>query len=225
MTGQSASHPQAARLPDLQRNAPPMNRNPSSWRHRIPIAVIASVGFGIACYLAAYQWRLVDSVWDPFFGDGSERVLDSQVSHTMRKYVLVPDAALGALAYLGDAIYGLAGTQRRWQYRPWMVVLFGIDVIPLGLVSAVLVFLQGAVVGYWCTLCIVTAVLSLIMLAMAVDEVWATLSYLLRVWRRSRDRRTVWRAFLGIPSDDADRAAEEPFDAPSPLQNPQVLST
>jgi hypothetical protein len=32
------------------------------------------------------------------------------------------------------------------------VILFGIDVIPLGIVSAVLVVLQGTIVGSWCVL-------------------------------------------------------------------------
>ena len=39
--------------------------NPSSWRQRIPIGVLACVAFVIATYMALYQWRLVDSVWDP----------------------------------------------------------------------------------------------------------------------------------------------------------------
>ena len=29
--------------------------------------------------------------------------------------------------HLGDAVLGLAGSTRRWQYRPWMVILFGAE--------------------------------------------------------------------------------------------------
>lgn len=186
---------------------PPWGYNPSSWRQRVPICVLAGVGFLVAAYMALYQWRLIDDVWDPAFGDGSERVLDSEVSESMRRWFGIPDAALGAIAYLGDLVYGLAGSTRRWQYRPWMVVLFGIDVIPLGLVSAVLVVLQGTVVGAWCFLCLATAAISLLLVVMAYDEVWSCLLYLRRVHRRSGSLRVVWRCFWGRPSSAAERAA------------------
>jgi uncharacterized membrane protein len=188
---------------DLDVNAPPWNHNPSSWRARIPICVLAGVAFLIASYMALYQWRLVGSVWDPVFGDQSMRVLDSDVSHRLRRWFRIPDAALGAIAYLGDLVFGLAGSTRRWQDRPWLVVLFGLDVIPLGLVSAILVVLQGTVVGDWCFLCLVTAVISLVLVAMAYDEVWSSLLYLRRIWRRTRSGRTVWTCFWGRPSPAA----------------------
>lgn len=206
-----------ARLPDFDACPAPWSRNPSAWRQRIPIALLAMVGFAISAYLAAYQFRFIDSVWDPIFGEGSERVLDSDVSHRMRSWILIPDAALGAFAYLGDAIYGLAGTTRRWQYRPWLVVVFGIDVIPLGAVSAILVFLQGAAVGSWCTLCIASAVVSLTLLLLAVDEVWSTCLYLWRIWRTTRSPRTLWLAFCGRPSAPAHEQAMPPHSRSAEL--------
>src|SRR5688572_28614194 len=148
----------------------PWDYNPSSWRQRIPICLLAFVAFLIAAYMALYQWRLIDGVWDPVFGKESQLVLDSDVSERMRGWFLIPDAALGALAYLGDCIFGLAGSTRRWQYRPWLVILFGIDVIPLGVVSAILVVLQFTVVGHWCFLCLVTAAISLLLVYLAYDE-------------------------------------------------------
>jgi hypothetical protein len=176
---------------------PGFDYNPSSWGQRVPICVLAAVAFAIASYMALYQWRLLPDAWDPIFGDQTRRVLDSEASETMRRWMKIPDAALGAIAYLGDALFGLAGSTRRWQYRPWLVILFGIDVIPLGIVSAVLVVLQGTVVGSWCFLCLVTAVISLILVAVAWDEIWATMLYLRRVWRRTHDRRILWRTFWG----------------------------
>ena len=137
----------AVNIPELQVKAPPWNHNPSSWGQRIPICLLAGVGFLIATYMALYQWRLIGDVWDPIFGEQTRQVLDSEVSEIMRRWFRIPDAALGALAYLGDLVFGLAGSTRRWQYRPWLVLLFGFDVIPLGIVSAVLVVMQGAVVG------------------------------------------------------------------------------
>lgn len=187
--------------------SPPWRHNASSWRHRVPICVLAGIAAAIAVYLALYQWRVIDSVWDPFFGSQSAAVLDSEVSERMRAWIGLPDAALGALAYLGDLVYGLAGSTRRWQYRPWMVLLFGLDVIPLGIVSAVLVVLQGSVVGAWCTLCLASAAISLVLVVLAFDEVWACLVHLRATWRRERDARALWRAFWGRPPRDGALAA------------------
>jgi uncharacterized membrane protein len=190
---------------DLDVNAPPWDYNPSAWSHRIPICLLAGVAFLIAAYMALYQWRLISDVWDPVFGVQSRHVLDSDVSERMRRWVRIPDAALGAVAYLGDVIFGLAGSTRRWQYRPWMVLLFGLDVIPLGLVSVILVVLQGMAVGAWCSLCLVTAAISLMLVILAYDEVWSTILYLQRVWQKTHSLPVLWDAFWGRTS----RAAEE----------------
>jgi hypothetical protein len=197
----------AGAIADLTVNAPPWNYNPSSWRQRIPIAALAMVAFFISSYMAAYQWRLVDSVWDPVFGSQTQQVLDSGVSERMKGWFGIPDAALGAIAYLGDAVFGMAGSTRRWQYRPWLVVLFGIDVIPLGGVSAVLVLVQTFVLGKYCFLCIVTAAISLVLVYWAYDEVWSSLKYLWRVWTRTRDRTIVWNVFWGRYQREADEVA------------------
>lgn len=185
---------------DLNAAPEPWDYNPSSWRQRIIIALWAMAAALIAIYMGLYQWRLIPTVWDPVFGEQTQRVLDSDVSHTMSRWFRIPDAVLGAFAYLGDVIFALAGSTRRWQDRPWLVVLFGIDVIPLGVVSAVLVVLQGTVVGSWCFLCLITATISLILIIYAYDEVWSSLLYLWRVWKKSRDLALVWRTFWGKPS-------------------------
>lgn len=187
----------------------PWHYNPSAWRQRVPICSIAMIAFLMATYMGLYQWRLIGSAWDPVFGVQTKRVLDSNVSEWMRRWFLVPDAIFGSVAYLGDAIFGLAGSTRRWQYRPWLVVLFGIDVIPLGIVSAVLVVLQGTVVGSWCLLCLMTAVISLVLVYMAYDEVWSCLRYLHRVWQVTHDRRLLWKTFWGQRTFEAERIGAE----------------
>lgn len=188
--------------------APPWDYNPSSWSQRIPICVLAMVAFVISAWMGLYQWRLVDGVWDPFFGDQTLRVLDSDVSHRMQRWFGVPDASLGAIAYLGDAVFGVAGSTSRWRSRPWLVVLFGIDVIPLGGVSAILVIVQATVLGEWCFLCLVTAVISLILVYWAYDEVWSSIVYLRRVWQRTRSAHAVWTVFWGGYHPEAAAAAE-----------------
>jgi hypothetical protein len=202
-------HGQSIRLAALDVPVKPWSYNPSSWRQRIPICIMACAAFLIATHLALYQWRLIDTVWDPVFGDESARVLDSEVAGMMHGWFGIPDAALGALAYLGDAIFGLAGSTRRWQYRPWLVILFGLDVIPLGLVSAVLVLCQAFIVGHWCFLCLVTAVISLILVYVAYDEVYSSLKYLYVIWKRTHSTRLVWRSLCGQPSREAHEAAAE----------------
>jgi len=198
---------EGARNSHSEVNAPPWNHNPSAWSQRIPICLLAGVAFLISTYMALYQWRLINTVWDPVFGEQSRDVLDSDVSGWMRYWFRVPDAAFGAIAYLGDLIFGLAGCTRRWQYRPWLVVLFGLDVIPLGIVSVVLVFMQGTVVGAWCLLCLATAVISLILIALAYDEVWSSLLYLKRVWHKTQSARFVCETFWGEPSEAAAEVA------------------
>ncbi|WP_166823290.1 vitamin K epoxide reductase family protein [Thalassoroseus pseudoceratinae] len=192
----------------------PWKYNPSAWSQRIPICVLAMVAFAIATYMGMYQWRLIDDVWDPVFGEQTASVLDSDVSEEMRYWFLVPDAIFGALAYLGDAIFGLAGSQRRWQYRPWLVLIFGIDVIPLGLVSVILVILQGTAVGSWCFLCLVTAVISLILVVLAFDEVWSCLLYLYRVWTQTDDRSIFWKIFFGVRTPEGDKIAAQMITFP-----------
>ena len=202
----------------LRRGGPPVypfDYNPSSWSQRVPICALAMVGFFAAIVLGLYQWRLVDNVWDPFFEgkdglNGSEAVVTSETSKQMEAWFHIPDGVFGAIAYLGDALFGLAGSTRRWQYRPWLVIVFGIDVIPLGVVGVILVFMQGFVVGYWCTLCLASALISLLLVYMAYDEVWASLIYLNRVRQRAGGmNRTFWQAFCGIPNQIAYEVGEE----------------
>jgi len=195
--------------PDLRAVPKPWDYNPSKWSQRVRISLIAVPAFLAAVYMGLYQWGLIGSVWDPVFGDQTAKVLTSDTSHTMSRWFRIPDAMLGALAYLGDIIFALAGSTRRWQYRPWLVVVFGIDVIPLGIVSVILVFMQAFVVGYWCFLCLFTALISLILIALAYDEVWSCLLYLLRVWKRSRSPRVTWDAFWGRPSEAAVEAGRD----------------
>lgn len=169
---------------------PGWDANPSAWNQRLPIVAVASVGFVIATYLALYQYGVVSTVWEPFFGDGSRRVLNSKLSHVLP----VSDAALGAAGYLADAVTGVLFGVTRWRSQPWIVIVFGIAVGPLGLVSVLLVIAQPVLYGSFCTLCLASAVISLSMIPPAVDEVLASLQHLRRV-RLAGD--SVWSAFWG----------------------------
>lgn len=189
--------------------APSFDHNPSSMRHRHGIAAIALVAVAIALYMGLYQWGVIDSVWDPVFGSGTQNVLQSSASDTMKHVLGIPDAILGAWAYLTEVTLCFVGSTRRWQFRPWIVVLFGLDVFPLGIVSVTLVILQGILVGAWCFPCLVTASLSLVLVFLAWDEVWASVRYLKAVWVRYHDRGLLWDTFRGVGSDRAYAVAME----------------
>jgi uncharacterized membrane protein len=169
---------------------PGWDDNPSSWSQRLPIIALALAGFGIAMYLALYQWGVFASVWEPFFGEGSRVILTSSISRLLP----VPDAALGAFGYLLDAVAGVIGGRQRWRTMPWIVVVFGLAVGPLGAVSILLVIFQPVLFDAWCTLCLVSALISLLMIGPAMDEFLASLQYLKR---QHLQGRSLWRAFWG----------------------------
>jgi hypothetical protein len=170
---------------------PGWDYNPASWSERLPIVGAALAGFAIAGYLSAFQYGIVDDVWEPFFGDGSHIILTSGVSRLLP----VPDAALGAIGYLADAVAGAIGGRDRWRTMPWIVLCFAVLVGPLGAISIALVIAQPVLYSAWCTLCLTTAALSVLMIGPAMDEALASLQHLRRV--RDRDRVAFWRAFWG----------------------------
>jgi uncharacterized membrane protein len=181
---------------DDQEHAPPgWDVNPSTWKQRLPIVLLGFVGFVIAMYLTAYQYGWIDTVWEPFFGDGSEEILTSRVSEVLP----IKDAALGALGYLADVVTGALFGQKRWRTQPWIVIIFGLAVGPLGAGSIVLVILQPVLIGNFCTLCLVTALISVLMIGPAMDEVLASLQFMRRA---VDDGRTWWDAFWGRGAAD-----------------------
>jgi uncharacterized membrane protein len=143
--------------------------SPSSWSHRLPIAVVAIVGLIIASYLAAYQLHLVRKVWDPFFGSGSERVLHSFVSRLLP----VPDAVLGIFGYAGEIAGTLVGGRTRYRTHPGLICLYGGLVGVLAAAGVGLGAIQLFALQAGCTLCISSAIVSLVVAYFARGEVIA----------------------------------------------------
>lgn len=183
MPGMAGMHLPAG--PDLP---PGWTYNPSSWPQRAPIIALALLGFVLARQMTAFQLRHIGSLTDPFFGLGTERVLTSKVSRAWP----IPDAGLGALAYMIEFLMGFMGDKRRWRTMPWMVTFFGILVIPLGATSITLIILQPLSVGDWCTLCLIAAAAMLIMIALTLDEVVAMGQFLVQA---RREGQSLWRTF------------------------------
>ena len=162
--------------------------NPSSWHQRAPLIGLAIIGWFISRYLAAVQLGYIETAWEPFFGEGTQRVLHSDVSLAWP----ISDAGFGAAAYTFEALMGFMGMKSRWRTMPWMVTFFGILVVPLGATHLILVVLQPVMVGHWCTLCLAAAVIMLAMVPLAVDEVVAMCQFLVRA---VREGRPFWRTF------------------------------
>lgn len=162
--------------------------NPSTWHQRAPMIALGLLGWFISRHLAAYQLGYSQTVWEPFFGKGTENVLTSEVSRMWP----ISDAGLGALAYTIEFLMAWMGGKTRWRTMPWMVTFFFILVVPLGLTHIVLVILQPVAVGSWCTLCLAAAFVMLVMIPFTVDEVFAMGQFL--AWS-VRNGKPFWRTF------------------------------
>ena len=189
--------------------APGWSYNPSTWHQRAPMIGLGFLGWLVSRYLAAYQLRHIPTAWDPFFGDGTIRVLDSEVS----KAWPISDAGLGSLSYMIEALSGFMGDRVRWRTMPWMVLMFFFLVVPLGVTSIVLVVMQPVMVGAWCTICLVTAVAMLIMIPLTLDEVIAMTPFMLAARRQGKP---LWRIFWmgGTIETEPDDRRTPAFDAP-----------
>ena len=187
----------------LTRPAPGWEYSPSSWFQRLPIIILAFVGFYISHYLASYQLEHVDGVWDPFFGgaipedgkNGTEEIITSSVSEAWP----VPDAGVGALTYLLEILTGIIGSTRRWRTMPWLVLIFGIMIVPLGAVSITFIIIQPILLDTWCTLCLIAAAAMLIQIPYSIDELIATGQFLAR---RKKAGQPVLRVLLFGDTDE-----------------------
>lgn len=167
---------------------PRWRADPSRWSRRLPLLGLAAAGFGIAMYLSLYQFGAYGTVWDPLFGDGSAKVLHSVISKPTQP---LPDAFLGALGYLAELIAGSIGGAGRWRRMPWAVCLYELIVFGLALVSVALVISQPLLAHDWCTLCLLSAAISVVLVPLTLDEGLATVALL----RRERHRgRSLWQA-------------------------------
>lgn len=163
--------------------------NPSTWHQRAPMIGLGFAGWLISRYLAAYQLGYIDRIWEPFFGEGTVRVLTSEMS----KMWPISDAGLGATAYTFEFLMAWMGGKTRWRSMPWMVTFFFILVVPLGLTHIVLVISQPVVVGAWCTLCLAAATVMLVMIPFTVDEVVAMGQFMAE---RVRAGKSFWWTFF-----------------------------
>ena len=141
---------------------------PSAWTRRLPVIVLTVAGLLVSLNLAFYQYGLVDAVWDPVFGAASSTAV---LTSTLSRSLPVHDAALGAFAYLTETVLEAAGGTRRWRDHPWLVLLLGLTAAAMATVSIGLILVQALVVHHFCTLCLVSAGISLAVPLLVAHEV------------------------------------------------------
>lgn len=190
--------------------------NPSSWTQRLPIVLIALFGLYVSRYLAGYQLGHIPDVWDPFFAgsstdpqNGTEEVITSSVS----KAFPVSDAALGGYTYLLEMLTGIVGSTARWRTMPWLVILFGLMIAPLGITSIAFIIIQPIVIGTWSVIALLGAAAILVQIPYSLDEMIATVQFLRRRHRAGRS----WLSVLFRGDTDEGHAApqnQDEFDRP-----------
>ena len=165
---------------------PGWSYNPSTWAQRIPIIVLALIGLYVSRYLAAYQLGHIAGVWDPFFAgapadpqNGTEEIITSSVSEAWP----VSDAAVGGYTYVLEILTGIVGSRYRWRTMPWLVVLFGLMIAPLGITSILFIIIQPIVIGTWSAVALIGAAAVLVQIPYSLDELLATLQFLRRRMR------------------------------------------
>lgn len=126
------------------------------------LVVLAAAGCLVASYLTLYQLGVLDTVWEPLFGSGSQAILHSSVSRMLP----VPDAALGAAGYLAE----LVCVSVRHRTPKWVGYAYLALVIVFFLGSLALVGLQWGFFHAWCTLCLVSALISVAIAATVARE-------------------------------------------------------
>lgn len=193
---------------------PGWSYNPSAWTQRIPIIALALIGVYVSRYLAAYQLGHIEDVWDPFFAgspadpqNGTEEIITSSVSEAFP----VSDAAVGGYTYMLEIVTGIVGSQRRWRTMPWLVVLFGLMIAPLGVTSILFIVIQPVVIGTWSIIALIGAAAVLVQIPYALDELLASLQFLRRRARAGQNWLRVF--FVG----DTDEGGPEPATAAQPV--------
>lgn len=198
---------------------PGWSYNPSSWPQRSILIGLGFAGLLISRYLAAFQLGYIHSVWDPIFGfsSGTAPVLNSDMSHSWP----ISDAALGSVAYSFEFLMGFMGSSARWRTMPWMVAMFGILVIPLGLSHIALVMSQPVVVHHWSTFALLAAAVMLPMITLSVDEVVAMGQHVRTAVGRGDRGGSAWKVFWlggtaeGSTPDERSPSIEELPDRPA----------
>ena len=111
---------------------------------------------------------------------------------------------------------------------PWLVVLFGLMIAPLGITSIFFIIIQPVVIGTWSIVALIGAAAVLIQIPYSLDELLATLQFLRR--RAKAGQNWLRVLFKGdtdetqnSPGTQADGQADGERDADEFDQSPRVV--
>jgi hypothetical protein len=179
---------------------PGWDENPTSLRRRGLLAALAFAGLLVAGYLTLYQWGAW-AAWDPFFD--ATKILDLTKP--------VPDALGGVAAYGTELVLLALGGRDRWRSLPWACLALGAVLAAGAAVSIGLIVVQPTVAGTWCTLCLVSAALSLALFFLGIGEARAAWQHV----RRARARGVAFGDAIWGRAADASTPATPPRTPPS----------
>ena len=148
---------------------PGFDENPTSYRRRALLGALALAGLLVASYLTLYQWGAWPE-WDPFFD--ATTVLDLTKP--------VPDALAGVAAYGVELLLLSLGGRDRWQRLPWACLALGAVLSAGAVTSIALIIVQPTVAGGWCTLCLLSAAISLALFFLGIGEARAAWQHVRR---------------------------------------------
>lgn len=151
---------------------------------------------------------LLHNVWEPFFHgspadpqNGTEEIITSHVAEAWP----ISDGGLGGITYILEILTGVIGLQARWRTMPWLVILFGLMIVPLSITSVSFVIIQPIMIGTWGTLTLIGAAAMLLQIPYAIDELLASLQFLRRRVRAGKNWLRVF--FVGDTDERATAAA------------------
>jgi hypothetical protein len=122
----------------------------------------------------------------------------------------VSDAAVGGYTYALEVLTGLAGSRARWRTMPWLVVLFGLMIAPLGVVSIFFIIIQPILLGTWSTLALLAAAAMLVQIPYSLDELLASVQFVRR--RAKAGSRWLVVALHGDTDEEPHRTTSRPID-------------
>ncbi len=107
------------------------------------------------------------------------------------------------------AAFGVLGSSRRWEKKPWLVSSFGLAAGPLVFTGATVQLVRMAAENDWQTKPVLKIAAAMITIGPAMDEVLASLQHVRSSWLQGRSG---WRAFFGLtPKRRTVRVLEGPL--------------
>jgi uncharacterized membrane protein len=143
---------------------PGWSANPSATMQRAPILAVALAGLGVACHAALVQYGVLGDVT----GIGSS---------PFGRLRPMPGGAIGACCFLLVAVTAAVGGATRWRTMPWMVMLSGFLIGPVGAAMFGALVFQAYLAGAWHGPYLAAALAAVLMIGPAMDEVLASFQY------------------------------------------------